>query len=34
MGNIVYNTIMNNLLVSGTKHMAVIPRELLSVDPA
>lgn len=34
MENIVYNTIMNNLLVSGTKHMAVIPRELLSVDPA
>lgn len=34
MENVLFNTIMNNLLVSGTKHMAVIPRELLSVDPA
>ena len=34
MENVLFTTIMNNLLVSGTKHLAVIPRELLSVDPA
>jgi hypothetical protein len=34
MNNVLFNTIMNNLLVSGSKHLAVIPRELLSVDPA
>lgn len=34
MGNIVYNTVMSNLLISGTKACAVIPRELMSVDPA
>lgn len=34
MENIVYNTVMSNLLISGTKACAVIPRELMSVDPA
>lgn len=34
MGNIVYNTVMSNLLISGTKACAVIPRELMSIDPA
>lgn len=34
MENVLFTTIMNNLLVSGSKHLAVIPRELLSVDPA
>lgn len=34
MNNVLFTTIMNNLLVSGSKHLAVIPRELLSVDPA
>ena len=34
MENIIYNTIMNNLLISGTKACAVIPRELMSIDPA
>lgn len=33
MENVLFTTIMNNLLVSGSKHLAVIPRELLSVDP-
>lgn len=34
MENVLFTTIMNNLLVSGSKHLAVIPRELLSIDPA
>lgn len=34
MENIVYNTVMSNLLISGTRACAVIPRELMSVDPA
>ena len=34
MENIVYNTVMSNLLISGTKACAVIPRELMSIDPA
>lgn len=31
--NTIYNAIMNNLLISGTKACAVIPRELMSIDP-
>lgn len=31
---VLFNTIMENLLISGTKACAVIPRELMSIDPA